>query len=64
VVGVSTLHSQQLLDLHLLPDDLLLLLFDGVDEDDAQTVVPDAFGFAVAVHKGQGRRNLCHILGP
>jgi hypothetical protein len=62
-MGVSGLHLLEVLDLHLLPDNLRLLLFDGVDEDDVQTLVLDAFGFAFAVYQGQGRRNLCDIFG-
>jgi hypothetical protein len=63
-MGVSGLHLLEVLDLHLLPDNLRLLLFDGVDEDDAQTLVLDTFGFAFAVCQSQGRRNLCDIFGP
>jgi hypothetical protein len=62
-MAASGLHVLQSLDLQLLPDNLLLLLLDGVDEDDAQTLVLDTFGFAFAVCQGQGRRNLCDIFG-
>ena len=40
---------------------MLLLLIEGVDEDDAQTVVFDAFDFAFRIESDEQRINLCHI---
>jgi len=47
----------------LLPFDLLLLLFDGVDEHDRDAVILDAFDFASRVARHQQRLDLLDRFG-
>ena len=52
----------QLLDLLLLFANLLLLFFEGVDEDGGELIVLDAFDIAFRVAKRQQRLDLFHFL--
>ena len=54
----------QTLNLALLLFDLLLLFLDGVDENDADAIILDAFDLASRIACNQQRFDGCHIFRP
>ena len=53
----------QVFNLSLLRIALLLLLFDGIDQDDVDAVILDAFDLALLVVSDQQRINLLDVFG-